>query len=371
MKDQIKGGLADKKKPSDFDPKMLAMGVKVEMEHTSDKQVATEIAMDHLMEDPKYYVKLKGIEKYDRERILPDGKIDRDYGKEELNKEPIKKSIFERWLELKKALDSSKAFLDMEEAQEVEEDAPEEEAGAEEMPQEEAAQDEMGGEDGGAADSPEEAETAPEGDMDGAEEAQGGGEPEEEPEEDDEEIIIQALKNEGYSDKEIAYIVHGAIPPEATVDDYKMANEKAGGDQKRELEQKAAEIDHSHKARMNDLEYERSKAEMIDPSIEENHQKRMKDVEYDSAKRDHEAGNLDIEHKKRLLDLEYQKAKEEAQLEVEYKKRENELKLKQLEEKNKHQMAMQAEKNKHQMKEQKANLAQDAAKTSQAERKGK
>lgn len=62
-KDKIPGGLADKKKPSDFDQKALKQGIEVEMEHTSDKAVATEIAMDHLTEDPKYYDKLKSVEK--------------------------------------------------------------------------------------------------------------------------------------------------------------------------------------------------------------------------------------------------------------------------------------------------------------------
>ncbi len=36
--------------------------MKVEMEHTKDKQRAKEIAMDHLFEDPKYYDKLEKIE---------------------------------------------------------------------------------------------------------------------------------------------------------------------------------------------------------------------------------------------------------------------------------------------------------------------
>lgn len=63
-KDQIPGGLADKRKPSDFDSKALAKGVKVEMEHTSDKDVAREIAMDHLTEDENYYDKLETIEKH-------------------------------------------------------------------------------------------------------------------------------------------------------------------------------------------------------------------------------------------------------------------------------------------------------------------
>lgn len=61
--DKIPGGLADKKKPSDFDPKKLAEGIKVESEHTSDPKVAEEIAMDHLTEDPDYYEKLKNVEK--------------------------------------------------------------------------------------------------------------------------------------------------------------------------------------------------------------------------------------------------------------------------------------------------------------------
>jgi hypothetical protein len=40
----------------------LKMGIKVEMEHTSDPKVAEEIALDHLMELPDYYSKLKKVE---------------------------------------------------------------------------------------------------------------------------------------------------------------------------------------------------------------------------------------------------------------------------------------------------------------------
>lgn len=36
----------------------LDKGIKVELEHTSDKKVAKEIALDHLKEDPNYYTKL-------------------------------------------------------------------------------------------------------------------------------------------------------------------------------------------------------------------------------------------------------------------------------------------------------------------------
>jgi hypothetical protein len=42
--------------------KQLEMGMKVETEHTDDKDKAKEIAFDHLWEDPKYYSKLSKIE---------------------------------------------------------------------------------------------------------------------------------------------------------------------------------------------------------------------------------------------------------------------------------------------------------------------
>ena len=61
--DHLPGGLADKKKPQDFDSKSLAQGQVVESEHTSQPALATEIAMDHLTEDPKYYTKLNRMEK--------------------------------------------------------------------------------------------------------------------------------------------------------------------------------------------------------------------------------------------------------------------------------------------------------------------
>lgn len=62
--DAIPGGLADKGAPKGLDKKELAMGIEVEMEHTNDKAIAKEIALDHLTEDPKYYTKLKKVEKH-------------------------------------------------------------------------------------------------------------------------------------------------------------------------------------------------------------------------------------------------------------------------------------------------------------------
>lgn len=65
-KDKLPGGLADKKDPEDFDQKQLEKGRKVEMEHTDDKDLALEIAMDHLTEDPDYYRKLSEMEGEDK-----------------------------------------------------------------------------------------------------------------------------------------------------------------------------------------------------------------------------------------------------------------------------------------------------------------
>lgn len=42
--------------------KQLAMGIKVEKEHTSDDKIAREIALDHLRELPDYYTQLKKTE---------------------------------------------------------------------------------------------------------------------------------------------------------------------------------------------------------------------------------------------------------------------------------------------------------------------
>jgi hypothetical protein len=63
-KDRIPGGLGDKARKKDFDPKQVAKGIKVELEHTKDKAIAEEIALDHLTEDPRYYDKLETIEKH-------------------------------------------------------------------------------------------------------------------------------------------------------------------------------------------------------------------------------------------------------------------------------------------------------------------
>ena len=44
----LTGGIGDITAPSNVNTKELSIGVQVEMEHTNDEKIATEIAMDHL-----------------------------------------------------------------------------------------------------------------------------------------------------------------------------------------------------------------------------------------------------------------------------------------------------------------------------------
>ena len=71
QKDIIPGGLADNAPDSEFDEDQLEIGTKAEMEHTSDKTMAKEIAKDHLKEDPKYYTKLERMESESISRKKP------------------------------------------------------------------------------------------------------------------------------------------------------------------------------------------------------------------------------------------------------------------------------------------------------------
>jgi len=63
-KDQMPGGSGDDKSPADFNNQILKKGAEHEMEHTYDAELAQEIAIDHLTEDPQYYEKLEKIESH-------------------------------------------------------------------------------------------------------------------------------------------------------------------------------------------------------------------------------------------------------------------------------------------------------------------
>jgi hypothetical protein len=62
FKGRLAGGEADGKPLAKYDLSQLLMGIKVELEHTSDRMLALEIATDHLEEFPDYYTRLKKME---------------------------------------------------------------------------------------------------------------------------------------------------------------------------------------------------------------------------------------------------------------------------------------------------------------------
>jgi hypothetical protein len=64
--EKLVGGKADGKPDSDFDPDSLKAGIKEEMEHTDDPEIAKEIAEDHLIGDPAYYKKLRRMEQQEK-----------------------------------------------------------------------------------------------------------------------------------------------------------------------------------------------------------------------------------------------------------------------------------------------------------------
>jgi len=57
-RDRLEGGKADNKNPEDFPNEDIIIGQKVQREHTSNPDIATELAMDHLSKDSDYYDKL-------------------------------------------------------------------------------------------------------------------------------------------------------------------------------------------------------------------------------------------------------------------------------------------------------------------------
>lgn len=72
-KDEIEGGKADEISAESIAKKhdvslesiksQIEIGKKIEMEHTHKKELAEEIAMDHIAEIPDYYTRLKNMEK--------------------------------------------------------------------------------------------------------------------------------------------------------------------------------------------------------------------------------------------------------------------------------------------------------------------
>jgi hypothetical protein len=62
FKEKLKGGMADGKQVIDYDLKQLIDGIRWEGEHSTDKFLALELAMDHLQGIPDYYTRLSRME---------------------------------------------------------------------------------------------------------------------------------------------------------------------------------------------------------------------------------------------------------------------------------------------------------------------
>lgn len=65
--DELPGGIADGLSDELFDEDELMKGQEEEMEHTSDSEIAKEIAKDHLAEDDEYYSKHDSFEDFLKE----------------------------------------------------------------------------------------------------------------------------------------------------------------------------------------------------------------------------------------------------------------------------------------------------------------
>lgn len=379
-KDELAGGLADDKTSKDFDKEQLAAGVKIEMEHTDNKKLAREIAMDHLTEDTDYYKKLKTIEKQEKLRIdkEPDGKQEFDYGVEELDKEEqsaeeaaaqsanqdAQNDLEEKWKRLKKAM-AEDAFVSIEEelaSEEEEQDQsliPDESEPQGEQPSEdELAQLIEGHEEHGGNENEQPSDVPESGKSDQSDEQvmadveAGEATPEEE------QRAEEILQEMGYSEPEISHIIHGHHFPdfdelqvekaetergqregdlgikqlEMEIKQMEAALKDGHGKKLNELEaghkQRSLNLEHDHATKMKSLEYETAKRDS-NANDETEHKQNMREAEHKKATPKDEYNN--IEHQKRMDDLDYLKAQKEMELDLEIKKRQGELKIKQME----------------------------------------
>lgn len=192
--------------------------------------------------------------------LNPDGSMIRGPGKEPLRK-PLKKSIFERWELLKAQISHEMAFMPM---TQEEQDTPDQADQASQQPIEDPdADDKSDAVDtsslvSGGYDDADAQEASP--DEDGQTESY------------DEERLIDLLRQEGYSDAEIAHIVHGHVP---------------GGE---DHEAKAMNLDQMREQEKHDHHMDRMKDHT---DIQTDHAKRMADLEYEHAKKEKE---LRIKH---------------------------------------------------------------------------
>ena len=202
----------------------------------------------------------------------PDGSITRIPGKEPLMK-PVKKSLQDRWELIKATISHEQAFMPMEDQQDDQPaQSPISDPDADDK-SDAVDVDSLRGQQGGLVqgrdndDGQQVQDDAVQNDAGLAQDSRG---PEMDQDADsspiDEQELVALLKQEGYSDAEIAHIVHGHVP---TVD---------RESQQMDLEQAREQEKHDHK-----MDHHRS-----DSDIKLEHAKRMADLEHDHAKREKE-----------------------------------------------------------------------------------
>lgn len=252
----------------------------------------------------KRTVKQKFIE------LTPDGKQEIVEGSESLKKDP--RSLKQRWKKLKKGLNNLKSILDLQE-----------ESQPESQPEPTQAQSQKTLEQDGRSES----EQTPTQDVvtQGAQQEQEQEQEQAQPQEfnvdSHEQEIIDALKQEGYSDSEIAYIVHGHHS--APIDENTMAQAEATrlqSDMAAQHVQDIHDTENNFKRQSSDLDL--------------HHAKRMKDIEYHNALMQTPDPEItkqiaQIDLKERELELESRR--KQIELELEFKRKELELKIKQAE----------------------------------------
>lgn len=233
-------------------------------------------------------VKVKKNKKISKVEVKnPDGSVSRYPGKEPLikPKKDLRKSIIERWALIKAVLNHEESFLpmitrqaivDMNKTpeQDAKEQAPEQDDQTQGQEQDQQDQDQQG----------QDQQAQP---QDQDQQAQGQEQDQDQGEEYDEQKLIELLKQEGYSDPEIAHIVSGHVPSQPSPEELKTL----------EQQQKL-----SHKDDMHGLTVD--------------HQKTSHDIE--------------LEHKKRMLDLEHEHAKKEKEIRIRHLEEELKAKLEQL-----------------------------------------
>jgi hypothetical protein len=230
------------------------------------------------VEGKVYHKDIEDLDLSKYEIVNPDGSITRGPGKEPLRK-PMKKSLLERWELLKAQISHEMAFMPMREDDEEQEQSPSPEDTQDPTPgNADQAQAPVGEaveqtrqpiEDPDAQDASDAVDVSS---LQGGAEADAGADETQAPQESeedhayDEEKLIELLRQDGYSDAEIAHIIHGHVP---------------GGDH----EERAMNLEQIREQEKHDHHMDRLKGQT---DTQQDHAKRMADLEYDHAKKEKE-----------------------------------------------------------------------------------